>query len=304
MHILITGGTGLIGQSLIPVLVKKGHQVVLLSRNKNTALDKFARPTPHLEGIVDDLDKVNFNQLDAVINLAGEPIVSKRWTREQKQELCDSRWQITRRLVGKIKAAANPPSVLISGSAIGIYGRQNPEPIDESFTGFYPEFSHALCKEWEEIAMQASSDQTRVCLSRTGLVLSTQGGALAKMLPAFRFGLGGPIGSGKQIMSWVHIEDMVNLLVYLLENETLYGAFNATAPNPVSNEKFSKTLANTLHRPCIFRVPETVLKLAMGEMSDLLIYGQAVVPRKLLDAGFQFRYTELDSALSSLLQTS
>lgn len=302
MHILITGGTGLIGQSLIPELVKKGHQVVLLSRNKNTALDKFSRPTPHLEGIVEDLDKVNFNQLDAVINLAGEPIVNKRWTDRQKQALCDSRWQLTRQLVDKIKAASTPPSVFISGSAIGIYGRQNPEPIDESFTGFYPEFSHMLCQEWEKIAMQASSNKTRVCLSRTGIVLSAEGGALAKMLPAFRFGLGGPIGSGKQMMSWVHIEDMVNLLIYLLENETLFGPFNATAPNPVSNETFSKTLANTLHRPCLFRVPETVLKLAMGEMSDLLIYGQAVVPRKLLDAGFKFRYPELDSALGSLLE--
>ena len=302
MHILITGGTGLIGQSLIPVLIKKNYQVVLLTRNKKAAQDIFGKQVSGLDAIVEDLQQVNFNHLDAVINLAGEPIVNKRWTRKQKQELCESRWQLTQQLVNMINSSQTPPSVFISGSAIGIYGRQGGKMIDETFEDFYPEFSHTLCHEWEKIACQAESEKTRVCLSRTGIVLAPDGGALEKMLPAFRFGLGGPIASGAQMMSWIHIEDMVKMLVFLLENDTLFGPFNATAPNPVSNEEFSKTLAKALNRPCIFRVPETVMKLAMGEMSDLLVHGQAVVPRKLQEAGFQFRYPELGVALASILQ--
>lgn len=302
MHILITGGTGLIGQSLIPVLLKKNYHVVLLTRHKETALKIFPTLAAQFEGIVEDLQQVNFDRLDAVINLAGEPIVNKRWSLKQKQKLCESRWQLTRQLVDRINAAQTPPSVFVSGSAVGIYGRQGAKVIDESFKDFYPEFSHTLCHEWEKIACQAESEKTRVCLSRTGIVLAPHGGALEKMLPAFRFGLGGPIASGEQVMSWIHIDDMVNLLVFLLENDTLFGAFNATAPNPVTNQEFSKTLAKTLHRPCLFRVPETVMKLAMGEMSDLLVHGQSVIPRKLMEAGFQFRYPELTGALEAVLQ--
>lgn len=301
MQILLTGGTGLIGQALIPVLLQNGHQIVLLTRDKEAAYYKLAKPVPHLDTVVESLDRVNFNHLDAVINLAGEPIVNKRWTDRQKQVLCESRWQLTRRVVEKIKEAQTPPSVLISGSAIGIYGRQDQQPIDEQFQDFSQEFSHTLCREWEQIAGDAKSDKTRVCLLRTGIVLSEKGGALAKMLPAFRFGLGGPIGSGKQMMSWIHIDDMVKLIVFLLEHAKLSGPFNATAPNPVSNEVFSKTLARTLRRPCLFRVPEIALKLAMGEMSELLIHGQAVVPEKLTQAGFEFRYPKLDAALEALM---
>jgi len=301
MKILLTGGTGLIGQSLIPLLLKQEHQIVLLTRNKDAVNFKFDKPVPHLEAVVEDIDQVDFNCIDAVINLAGEPIVNKRWTKKQKALLCESRWQLTRRLVEKIRQAKTPPSTFISGSAIGIYGRQNEQFIDESFQKFNPEFSHTLCAEWEKIALEAESAATRVCLLRTGIVLSTKGGALSKMLPAFKFGFGGPIASGKQIMSWIHIDDMVQLILFLLEHPTLSGPVNATAPNPVSNEAFSKALAASLKRPCLFRVPETVLKLAMGEMSELLIYGQAVVPRKLTEAGFEFRYPQLDRALEALM---
>jgi uncharacterized protein (TIGR01777 family) len=301
MQILITGGTGLIGQALIPVLLKRGHQLVLLTRDKEAALHKLAKPAPHFEAIIESLEQVNFNHLDAVINLAGEPMAEKRWSTARKALLCESRWQLTRQLVEKIKSAKSPPSVLISGSAIGIYGRQDKTSIDEQFTAFYPEFSHSLCDQWEQIANAAQSDKTRVCLLRTGIVLAATGGALAKMLPAFRLGLGGPIATGEQMMSWIHLADMVSLIIFLLDQQTLNGPFNATAPHPVSNAVFSKTLAATLHRPCFFRVPETLLKLGMGELSDLLIYGQAVVPAKLQKAGFQFRYPELDAALRSLL---
>tara|TARA_R110001599_G_scaffold301415_1_gene507021 strand:- start:5235 stop:6143 length:909 start_codon:yes stop_codon:yes gene_type:complete len=301
MNILITGGTGLIGQALIQELIQLEHHILLFTRDKSVAIHHFSIPTPHLETIVDNLDDIDFNKLDAIINLAGEPIVNKRWTEKQKLVLCESRWQLTAKLADKILAADAPPSVFISGSAIGIYGRQGERYVDESFDDFYPEFSSTLCKEWEIIALKAQTDKTRVCLLRTGIVLAEKSGALAKMLPAFRLGLGGPIGNGHQVMSWIHIQDMVNMIVFLLNNAELSGPFNATAPNPVNNKVFSKTLANELHRPCIFKVPEFVLKLVMGEMSDLLIYGQHVYPKRLLDAGFRFRYPDLNQALKNVL---
>lgn len=301
MRILITGGTGLIGQALIQELIQLDHQIVLFTRTKSCAKHRFSTPTPQLESIVDNIDDIDFNKLDAIINLAGEPIVNKRWTEKQKQILCESRWQLTAKLTDKILAADIPPHTLISGSAIGIYGRQGERNVDENFDDFYPEFSSILCEEWETIALKAQTEKTRVCLLRTGIVLAEKGGALAKMLPAFRLGLGGPIGNGQQVMSWIHIQDMVNVILFLLNNAELNGPFNATAPKPVSNKVFSKTLASELHRPCIFKVPEFVLKLAMGEMSDLLIYGQHVYPKRLLDAGFQFRYLDLNQALKNVL---
>lgn len=300
MKILITGGTGLIGQAVIPELLKSEHQVVLFTRDRNKAKHCFAPPFPRLNDIVDDLHEVDFNKIDAVINLAGEPIVNKRWSKDQKRKLCDSRWNLTELIAQKISAAENPPSVFISGSAIGIYGRQGDRHIDEDFTDFYPEFSSKLCLKWEQIALKAQSEHTRVCLLRTGIVLSDKGGALEKMLPPFKIGLGGPIGNGKQAMSWIHIQDMVRLIMFLLSKSELHGAFNATAPNPVTNKVLSKSLAKSLKRPCIFPVPAFVLKLAMGEMSDLLLYGQYVYPKKLLDAGFQFCYTEIDEVFSQL----
>ena len=301
MRILITGGTGLIGQALIKALLQNEYKVVLLTRDKEKVRHIFAPPFPRFDAIVENLDQVNFNNIDAVINLAGEPIVSKRWTEKQKLELCNSRWQLTSALASKISEAETPPAVFISGSAIGIYGRQGENHIDESYQDFYSEFSSQLCREWEMLALKAQTEKTRVCVLRTGIVLDKQGGALAKMLPAFRLGLGGPIASGQQGMSWIHIQDMVNLITFLLKANDLQGAFNATAPEPVSNKVFSQTLAKQLNRPCIFWVPAFVLKLVMGEMSELLTYGQYVYPKRLLDAGFQFRYRQLDTALNQVI---
>lgn len=300
MRVLVTGGTGLIGQALIKVLLQHDYSVVLLSRNKDRVKHSFPTPIPRFESIVETLDDVDFNKIQAVINLAGEPIVNKRWSEKQKSTLCNSRWQLSSLLSSKILAAETPPDVFISGSAIGIYGRQGDKHIDESFQDFNPEFSSRLCCEWEARALKAQTAKTRVCLLRTGIVLDPSGGALAKMLPAFRLGLGGPIASGEQGMSWIHIQDMVSIIMFLLKEPGMHGAFNATAPEPVSNKVFSQALAKQLHRPCIFKVPAFVLKLAMGEMSDLLIYGQYVYPKRLLDAGFQFHYRALDNALKQI----
>jgi uncharacterized protein (TIGR01777 family) len=297
MKILITGATGLIGSALCKLLADK-HELIALTRNINKAKNTL----PNSIIALDNLKDVNFDDLDAVINLAGEPIADKRWSAQQKQKIFQSRLAITEQIVNKINTSDTPPKVFISGSAIGFYGRQPAENvITESYSSTYPEFSHQLCKQWEELALQAHSPDVRVCLLRTGIVLSKQGGALDKMLPPFKLGMGGRMASGKQMMSWIHIDDMVNAIVFLLEDEKAHGAFNLTAPEPVSNTNFTQTLAKTLNRPALFPMPEFVLKLLFGEMSDLLVYGQNVIPEKLEQQGFKFKFKTLDTALNEIL---
>ena len=174
-----------------------------------------------------------------MINLAGEPIADKRWSTQRKQEICPSRFDLTQKIVDKINMGTHPPQLLINASAIGYYGRQDDTAIDESFSDFYPEFSHEVCAKWEEIAKHAQNHITRVCILRLGIVLGEHGGALERMLPPYKFGLGGPLGSGEQWMSWIHREDVIAMILFLMEQEKLSGIFNATAPNPVRNKDFS-----------------------------------------------------------------
>ncbi|MBA6293266.1 TIGR01777 family protein [Colwellia sp. MB3u-70] len=295
MNILITGGSGLIGRALIQHL--NAERIIVLTRNPA----KTANILPdHLE-FISTLDEIDFNELDVVINLAGEAIVDKRWSKAQKNTICQSRWKITQNLVEKIQAATNPPHSLISGSAIGFYGRQGALAIDESYQEIHDEFSHKVCQKWEAIAQTAESDKTRVCIIRTGIVLAENGGALQKMLLPFKFGLGGPIASGEQFMSWIHIDDMVAILLATVYQTSLTGIINATAPMPVSNQEFSETLSAVLKRPCLFRVPAFVLRALMGESADLVLYGQNVLPSKLLNNNFKFQYPSLEVALKQLL---
>ncbi|MBL1379156.1 TIGR01777 family oxidoreductase [Zobellella iuensis] len=296
MKILLTGGTGFIGHRLMSHL-RGHHQLAVLSRSPNKVYQRLGHDVEALASL-QELD--NLDAFDAVINLAGEPIADKRWSQAQKDSICQSRWQLTRQLVDKLKAGKHPPKVLISGSAVGYYGRQGDTLVDED-SHPHPEFSHEVCARWEELAMAAVSEQTRVCLIRLGMVLGAEGGALKKMLPGYRLGLGGPIGSGKQYMSWIHIEDVVNLLLFLLEHEECSGAFNATAPEPVTNEQFSRNLARVLGKPHFARIPAWAMKLLLGEMADLLLTGQRVMPVRLQQAGFHFRYPTLDKALKETL---
>ncbi|MBD1581648.1 TIGR01777 family oxidoreductase [Pseudoalteromonas sp. S16_S37] len=297
MNILVTGATGLIGDKLCRFLYNK-HQVCVLTRNVPKAQGQFKNRVT----CTDTLDDVDFNNIDAVINLAGEPIADKRWTEQQKQQILDSRINITAQIVNKIAQAQTPPHTFISGSAVGYYGRQsNHVLIDERWENPNQEFSHSLCKQWEELALSAQSSNTRVCILRTGIVLSQHGGALGKMLLPFKLGLGGKLASGEQMMSWIHIDDMTHIILYLLKHHELSGVFNATAPNPVSNQDFTKALCHALNRPMLFPMPEKILRLLFGEMADLLIFGQAVVPKRLQRAGYRFRFSDINDAMTSLI---
>lgn len=294
-NLLITGATGLIGSHLMVSLTER-YKITAYTRNVAAAESALGS---HIHYISDLATLSDLNSFEVVINLAGEPIVDKRWTPEQKDVIQQSRWQTTATLVQLIEASDNPPNLLISGSAIGYYGRQGETAISEDFEEVHDEFSHHLCKRWEDIALSAQSAKTRVCILRTGVVLSRHGGALDKMLTPFKLGLGGPIANGAQYLSWIHIKDMQDGIIFLLDNKQTQGIYNFTAPNPVTSAQFAKTLGSVLKRPTPFSTPEFVLRMLMGEAADLLVYGQNVVPNRLLEAGFTFNYTKLDKALQS-----
>ncbi|KEY48644.1 TIGR01777 family oxidoreductase [Citrobacter amalonaticus] len=297
MKILVTGGTGLIGGHLVPRLQELGHQVTVLTRHRDTAREKLNDRVTLWDTLE---DKQNLDGFDAVINLAGEPIADKRWTTEQKDRLCQSRWRITQKLADLINASESPPSVLISGSATGYYGDLGEVVVTEEEPP-HNEFTHKLCARWEQIACEAQSDKTRVCLLRTGVVLAPKGGILGKMVPPFRLGLGGPIGNGRQYLAWIHIDDMVNAILWLLDND-LRGPFNMVSPYPVRNEQFAHALGHALQRPAILRVPATVMRLLMGESSVLVLGGQRALPKRLEAAGFPFRWYDLEEALSDVVR--
>jgi uncharacterized protein (TIGR01777 family) len=295
MHILITGGSGLIGSNLIPSL--NGNRITVLTRNVSSAeqiLGSKIEFLSSLEGLS------NLDIFDVVLNFAGEAIVDKSWSVQQKHIIEQSRWAITTKLVELIKNSATPPECFISGSAIGYYGRQSDTIIDEDYEQIHDEFSHQLCKKWEDIALQAASSKTRVCILRTGIVLSKRGGALPKMLLPFKLGLGGPIGDGKQYMAWIHLQDMLNGIVHLINYKDCQGVYNFTAPNPVSNQVFSSQLAAALHRRCFLRTPAWVMRMLLGERADLILFGQRVVPNRLTQSGFEFTFPQIKQALVSL----
>ncbi len=297
VRILITGGTGLIGRHLCKALLTKGHQLTVLSRQPETVSVKCGATVQAMASLSEWLpDRV----FDAVINLAGEPIVDASWSAQRKQVLRDSRIELTTKLVRCIAVAKQKPSVLLSGSAVGYYGDGGDTELDETAPAG-KDFSALLCKDWEEAALTAEKHGVRVCLLRTGLVFSKSGGLLGKMLLPFKLGLGARLGSGRQWMSWIHIADYVASVLSLLNNDQMRGPFNMTAPQPVTNAEFTRTLAKSLHRPAFLFAPEPVLKLAMGERAALLLEGQRVLPAKLVAAGGQFKYPNLADALDDLL---
>ncbi len=300
MHILITGATGLIGRSLTRRLLALSHRITVLTRSPQRATQQFGQDVSYWAALN---GRHSLDGFDAVVNLAGEPIASKRWNKAQKERLCQSRWDITAQLTRLILASRTPPAVFISGSAVGFYGDQQQAVVTEE-TAPCDEFTHQLCKRWESLALMADNDRTRVCLLRTGIVLASSGGALAKMLPLFRLGLGGPIGDGQQYLSWIHPDDTVNAIYHLLIQDGLHGPFNVVSPHPVRNERFSSTLAAILNRPAALRIPASVMRLLMGESARLLLTGQQAVPQRLEAARFSFAYPELEGALRDVLHRS
>ncbi|HDL5699113.1 TPA: TIGR01777 family oxidoreductase [Mannheimia haemolytica] len=286
MHIFITGGTGFIGRELIQQLKSENHHFTLLTRDTEAKSDDLQINYCYS---LDEL--VDLNDFDAVINLAGEPIFDKRWTDEQKQKLIESRVNLTNKLSQLMNASSNPPHTFLSGSAIGIYGDLPPSAnfYTESTACYQDCFTNRLCQQWEAAALKAASDKTRVCLIRTGTVFSPEGGALKKILPLYRCGLGGKLGSGKQYWAWISRRDHVQAVIFLLKNANCSGAYNFVAPNPVRNEEFNRILANAVNRPAFFTVPEFALKLGLGERACLVLDNQQLIPEKLLAAGFTFQ---------------
>lgn len=297
MKILITGASGLIGRELRKSLEKKGHELLLAGRRspekpnqiKWTAEEGFSEPE-RLEG------------LDAVIHLAGESISGIRWTEEKKKAIRDSRVNGTRSVVDTLAKLDTKPKVFISGSAIGIYGNRGDEIMTESEPPG-DNFLADVCKAWEAESLRAERLGIRTVLLRTGIVLSKEGGALGTMLTPFKLGVGGVVGSGKQWMSWISLADEIAVINFVLENESVSGPINLVSPNPVTNEEFTKTLGEIIHRPTILPLPKFAVKMVFGEMGDaLLLDSTRAVPKRLQDLGYQFEFTDLRSALTEALK--
>ena len=294
VNVLITGGTGFLGSTLVLALRHRGHHVTVLSRHPKKPGEALW-PADAREGAL--LARVD--RTDAVINLAGESIAGARWTPERKEAIRASRVDITNALAEAIAMAAAPPPVFLSGSAIGFYGVRDDTPLDESSSNG-ADYLGQVCAEWEAAAMRAAG-RTRVVLLRTGLVLDKRAGALPQMARPFHFGVGGPLGSGRQYLSWIQLQDWVNLVLWALERETVTGPLNLTAPTPVTNQEFARVLASELRRPGFLRAPAFALRLLMGEMADALVLGgQRVLPRKAEAEGYAFRYAHLAPALHSI----
>ncbi len=293
-QILITGGTGFVGTNLIPQLLDDGWDVQVLTRDKAAA----EKTLPAAVSCIESLDHAAEPQ--AIVNLAGENLADGRWTDARKQEMRESRLSITRDLVAFIGTCETAPAVLVSGSAVGYYGARGTEVLDEDKTPG-DEFQADLCRDWEAEALKAEDHGVRVCLIRTGIVLGAEDGALAQMITPFKFGLGGHFGSGEQYMPWIHIADETGAIRFLLDNDTARGPFNLAAPEPVTNQTFTDTLARVLHRPSFAWVPGPALKMAVGEMSHLLLTGQRALPRKLQTLGYEFVFTDLEAAMADLV---
>ncbi len=300
MKVIVTGGTGFIGRALVASLLSKGAEVAVLTRGDTRRVPAGA------EGVVwggeaDAGWRKVFEGADAVVHLAGESIAARRWSPEQKKRIRDSRVLVTRTLVDAMAHCRQKPRVLVSSSAVGYYGPRGDEAVDEADEPG-GDFLSEVCVAWEQEAARAAELGVRVVFLRNGLVLEKDGGALPRMLLPFRFFVGGPVGTGRQWMSWIHREDVVRLIHFLIEQETVEGPVNAVAPNPVTNREFSRIVGRVMGRPALFPVPAFALRLVFGEMAEaLLLTGQRVVPTRAREAGFRFKYPELEPALKAVL---
>jgi uncharacterized protein (TIGR01777 family) len=298
MHILLTGGTGLIGRALCRHWLAQGHALSVWSRSP----ERVAGLCGEAVRGIGRLQDYGPGPLDAVVNLAGAPIADRPWTHKRKALLWASRIHLTEQLLAWLESRDHRPQVLISGSAVGWYGDGGERELDEDSAPVIEDFAAQLCGAWEETAQRAEALGIRVVLLRTGLVLAREGGFLKRLLPPFRLGLGGPIGNGRQWMPWIHLRDEIGLIDFLLQRENARGPYNACAPQPVRNKAFARALGRALHRPALLPLPGPLLKLGLGELSGLLLGGQKAVPQRALADGYAFRFTDLDSALADLFK--
>lgn len=297
MHILLTGGTGLIGRHLCQYWRGQGHRLTVWSRRPEQVpriCGTGVRGIARLEDLAAD------DAVDAVINLAGAPIADRPWTASRRTLLWASRITLTEQLLAWLESREQRPEVLISGSAVGWYGDGGERELTEASPPVKEDFASQLCIAWEETAQRAQRLSIRVVLVRTGLVLASDGGFLSRLRLPFKLGLGGPLGDGRQWMPWVHIEDQIGLIDFLLQHKDTTGPYNACAPEPVRNREFAKRLGRALHRPAFMPMPAPLLRVGLGELSTLLLGGQRARPVRLLAAGFTFRFNDLQSALDNL----
>ncbi|MFF7705948.1 TIGR01777 family oxidoreductase [Pseudomonas sp. NPDC007930] len=296
MHILLTGGTGMIGQQLCKLWLSQGHRLTVLSRQPDTVAARCGAAVR----AIGQLQALDDEPLDAVVNLAGAPIADRPWTGQRRKLLWASRVALTEQLLTWLGHRRQRPAVLLSGSAVGWYGDGGQRELTEEHGPVSEDFASQLCIAWEETAERASELGIRVVLLRTGLVLSAEGGMLARMALPFKLGLGGRLGTGRQWMPWIHIDDQIALIDFLLNRESASGPYNACAPHPVRNREFVKRLGKALHRPALIPLPESLLRFGLGEMSGLLLGGQRALPARLLEAGFSFRYNDVQTALDNV----
>lgn len=304
MRVIITGATGFIGRALAEELDQGEYEIVALSRNLTN------RSTPsNISYIEWDAKNPNgwTNNVDgayAIVNLTGENISAGRWTWKRKEEILQSRLNAGKAIVEAVKRVNRKPKVIVQASAIGYYGSRKDEALDESSSpgsGYLPE----VAQKWELSTKEVESLGVRHVIIRSGIVLGKDGGALPRLVQPFRFFVGGPLGNGKQWFSWIHLEDEIKAIRFLMENENLNGAFNLTTPVPLVMKDFCKILGQVMHRPCWFKVPGFMLRLAVGEMAEaLLLTGQRVLPKRLLEAGYRFLYPEAEPALQQILNTA
>ncbi|MHC4472114.1 MAG: TIGR01777 family oxidoreductase [Planctomycetota bacterium] len=302
MRVAVTGATGLLGRALAHRLLDRGDEVVALTRDPDAARERLpetARAERWVVGEPGPLAGI-LSGLDGVVNLAGENVLGRRWRATVKEELRRSRVEGTRTVVRALEAAEPRPRVLVNASATGYYGPRGDEEVAEDAppgTDFLAE----MCVAWEEEAAKAESFGVRVARVRTGIVLSTEGGALPSMVTPFRWFVGGRIGHGRQWVPWIHVDDLTGLLLHALDREEVEGPLNGTAPHPVSNREFVKALGRTLRRPSWLPVPRLALRILLGEAGAVVATGQRAVPRRALDTGFDFGFSEVESALADLL---
>jgi uncharacterized protein (TIGR01777 family) len=300
MKLIVTGASGFIGTALCRQLLQQGHVLVLFTRgsprDSASGVRRWLHWTP---GTLRDWD-AELDGADGVINLAGEPIADKNWSAAQRRRLEKSRVDSTHVLVQACAKAKQKPKFLINASAVGYYGPHGDEIITEEAPPG-TDFLSLLCRNWEEEATKAEELGLRVVRLRTGIVLGPGGGALSKIVPQFKWFVGGPLGSGKQWMSWIHLEDQVRLIIHIVNDSQACGPINATAPNPVQNKQFSRVLGGVLHRPSWLPTPSFMLRIGFGEMADILLTGQRVVPAAAQRLGFEFRYPELRQALEACM---